>query len=100
MGPMKRRFVARKLIASAVSLTLLGPLAGSPVKEESDYTIRSDVRLVLLDVSVKDRAGGFVSGLSKDNFAVSENGRPQRITHSPTMISPLLWEFSSMRAIA
>ena len=80
MGPMKRRLVTRNLIASAVSLTLLSPLAGSPVKEESDYTIRSDVRLVLLDVSVKDRAGGFVSGLSKDNFAVFENGHPQRIT--------------------
>ena len=77
---MKRRFAARNLIASAVSLILLGPLAGSPVEERSDYTIRTDVPLVLLDVSVKDRQGGFVSGFSKDNFAVFENGRPQRIT--------------------
>ena len=78
---MKRRFAARNLIvASAVSFILPGLLAGSPVEDQSDFTIRSDVRLVLLDVSVKDRAGGFVSGLAKDDFAVSENGRPQRIT--------------------
>ena len=68
------------MFASAVSLVLAGLVAGSPVEEQSNYTIRSDVRLVLLDVSVKNREGGFVSGLSKDNFAVFENGRLQRIT--------------------
>jgi Ca-activated chloride channel family protein len=78
---MKRCFAVRNLIiASAVSFVLADLLAGSPAREESDYTIRSDVRLVLLDVSVKEREGGFVSGLSKDNFAVFENGRLQRIT--------------------
>jgi Ca-activated chloride channel homolog len=78
---MKRRVAARNLIvASAVSFLLPGLLAASPVEDQPDYTIRSDVRLVLLDVSVKDREGGFVSGLSRDNFTVSENGRPQPIT--------------------
>lgn len=47
--------------------------------DSDNYTLRSDVRLVLLDVSVKDRAGGFVTGLSKDSFAVYENGREQPI---------------------
>ena len=42
--------------------------------------IRSDVRLVLLDVSVKNPQGGWVSGLSKDDFKVEENGRAQAIT--------------------
>ena len=78
---MKRRFAARNLIvASAVSFILSGLVAGSPVEKQSGYTIHSDVRLVLLDVSVKDHGGGFVSGLSEENFAVSENGRPQRVT--------------------
>lgn len=78
---MKRRFAALNLIvASAVSFPVPGLCAASPVEEQPDFTIRSDVRLVLMDVSVKDREGGFVSGLSKDNFTVSENGRPQRIT--------------------
>jgi VWFA-related protein len=78
---MKRRFAALNMIvASAVSFPLQGSLAASPVADQPDFTLRSDVRLVLLDVSVKNREGGFVSGLSEDNFAVSENSRPQQIT--------------------
>src|SRR5260370_23296427 len=49
-------------------------------QEEQGYTIRTTSRLVLLDVSVKDAAGGFVSGLTKDNFKVYENGTPQEVT--------------------
>jgi len=76
---MTRRTAIRNLmIAGAVSF------AGSPSKARTDdppgFVIRSDVRLVLLDVSVKDRDGGFVTGLSKDNFRVDENGVPQDIT--------------------
>lgn len=46
----------------------------------TDFVIRSDVPLVLLDVSVQDRGGGFVSGLGKENFHLLENGHPQPIT--------------------
>jgi VWFA-related protein len=42
--------------------------------------VSSDVEIVLLDVSVKDADGGFVSGLSKDSFRVFENGRLQEIS--------------------
>jgi len=45
-----------------------------------DYTLKVTSRLVLLDVSVKDAAGGFVSGLTKDDFHVFENDKPQTIT--------------------
>jgi len=48
--------------------------------QPQEFVIRSEVRLVLLDVSVRDRDGGFVSGLSKDNFTVLENGVAQPIT--------------------
>lgn len=74
---MKRRLALRGLIlASAVSFFHGLPALGS----QADFTIRSDVRLVLLDVGVKDHQGGFVSGLAKSNFKVFENGRPQEIT--------------------
>src|SRR5277367_62460 len=48
--------------------------------QEQDATFRSEVRLVLLDVNVKDRDGSTILGLSKENFTVSEDGRPQQIT--------------------
>ncbi|MBZ5618978.1 MAG: VWA domain-containing protein [Acidobacteriia bacterium] len=100
---MKQRFAIRNLlIASAVSL-VSGLFAGLQKEDQSDFTIRSDVRLVLLDVSVKDREGGFVSGLAQDNFSVFENGRPQKITvfandDLPVTVGILVDESFSMRA--
>ena len=90
------------IVGSAVSFVLLGLLSGTPVEEHANFTIRTDVRLVLLDVSVKDRDGGFVSGLSEGNFTVFENGRRQRITafandDLPVTVGILVDESFSMR---
>ena len=46
----------------------------------AEFIIRSTVERVLLDVSVKDARGGFVSGLGKDDFRVFEDGKPQSIS--------------------
>ncbi|HYL36290.1 MAG TPA: VWA domain-containing protein [Bryobacteraceae bacterium] len=78
----RRRVVFRMaglvLVLGAVSLDAQQQ---TPSKtEQEDYTIRTTSRLVLLDVSVKDSHGGFVSGLTKDNFNVSEDGKPQVIS--------------------
>jgi Ca-activated chloride channel homolog len=54
--------------------------AALPAGEEQEFRIRSDVELVLLDVSVKDSRGGFVSGLPKENFKVFENKTEQEIS--------------------
>ncbi len=52
----------------------------SPAGSAEDYTIRTTSRLVLLDVSVQDAQGGFVSGLKTDNFQVFEDGKLQKIS--------------------
>ena len=44
-------------------------------------TFRSSTALVEVDVIVKDKDGRFVSGMTADDFAVSEEGRPQQIQH-------------------
>jgi len=69
---------------------------------QQDFTIRTTSRLVLLDVSVKDSDGGFVSGLTKDNFKVFENGKPQDITQFanadiPVTVGLVVDESGSMR---
>lgn len=98
---MKQCSAIRNLaIASTVLLVLRSGLSGAG---QPDLTIRSDVRLVLLDVSVKDRAGGFVSGLTKGNFNVFENGRPQPVTvfandDVPVTVGLLIDESFSMQA--
>ncbi len=48
--------------------------------QSEEFKISTDVVLVLLDVSVKDAKGGYVSGLSKDAFHIYENGAVQRLT--------------------
>jgi len=42
-------------------------------------TISVDVNLVVLHATVRDRKGGFVSGLRQEDFHVFEDGRPQTI---------------------
>lgn len=79
---MNRRSTCRKALAAGAVLVCLLPLAaGSPDEHTGpDYVLRSEVRLVLLDVSVQDRHGGFAKGLLRENFRVWENGVAQQIT--------------------
>src|ERR1035438_2236878 len=48
--------------------------------QSEDFKISTNVNLVLLDVSVKDSKGGYVSNLTQGNFTIEENGGPQKIT--------------------
>ena len=66
-----------------------------------DFTIRNEVRLVLLDVSVQNRDGNLITGLSKDDFTVLENGQPQAISvfdsgDAPVTMGILVDESGSM----
>jgi len=68
-------------ILGAVSFVwALKPQNTESKDKEEDFTIRNEVRLVLLDVSVQNHDGTFVTGLSKSNFTVLENGQPQAIS--------------------
>ncbi|HYL11603.1 MAG TPA: VWA domain-containing protein [Terriglobales bacterium] len=64
-----------------------------------DYSIRVDVPLVNLDVSVMTKNGQFIPGLKKDNFRVYEDGVPQKITNFNQQEAPItavmLIEFAS-----
>src|SRR5689334_12864578 len=54
-----------------------------------EYKIRADVELVLLDVSVKNPTGGYVAGLTKDQFQIRENGVLQKITQFAAVDTPV-----------
>jgi Ca-activated chloride channel family protein len=58
-------------------LLFLIPFANTAVAQ--DVTFRMDVKLVSLFVNVTDQNGSIVGGLTKDDFAVAEDGRPQQI---------------------
>src|SRR6266446_5654750 len=48
--------------------------------QSPEFKIRTDVELVLLDVSVKNPSGGYVTGLTKNQFQIYENGVLQKIS--------------------
>jgi VWFA-related protein len=54
--------------------------AMTPFGHPQEFTLVSTVNLVVLDVSVKDARGAFVSGLARDRFQVFDNGVKQPIT--------------------
>jgi Ca-activated chloride channel family protein len=72
------------------SFVLAIPQAQSPASSNQDvYTISDNVNLVLLDVSVRDPRAGYVRNLTKENFQVSEDGRPQKITQFGSVDTPV-----------
>src|SRR5262245_8519161 len=96
---IRRLAIQAWIAAGAVSFL---PMAVAIPQQEPDFTIRSDVRLVVLDVGVRDHKGGLVSGLTKDNFTVLEDGRPQPIQvfvaeDAPVTVGILVDESFSMR---
>jgi VWFA-related protein len=73
-----------------------------PAKSDEDFVIRTTSRMVLLDVSVKDPKGGFVTDLTRDSFKVYENGKPQVISQFanadiPVAVGLVVDESGSMR---
>ncbi len=54
-----------------------GPLASQ--QSTSTPLFRSTVNLVLVDVVVRDKNGAIVTGLTRDDFQLVEDGKPQQI---------------------
>ena len=82
---MNRRTAVGSMLAAGAGSFLAQLRAGTPTTslppdDDGIYKLRSDVRLVLLDVSVKDGTGNPIPGLSQEHFTILEDGRPQIIT--------------------
>lgn len=77
MMRIKRLFSAIFLIVSAPMLLRAQPETAG--QQEDPYTLRVNVKLVSVFTNVTDANGAIVGGLSKEDFAVTEDGRPQKI---------------------
>jgi len=86
MGSTSMNWLMPALIASQLAVS---SAIGAAQKTREPYTISDNVDLVLLDVSVKNPHGGFVSGLEKANFQVFEDGHPREITHFASVDTPV-----------
>ncbi len=56
------------------------PAAPQPARPQPPVTFRVEVNYVEVDAIVTDQQGGFVNGLSADDFQVLEDGKPQKIS--------------------
>ncbi|HUK88662.1 MAG TPA: VWA domain-containing protein [Terriglobales bacterium] len=77
------------------------PPKPAPKKVEGmpDYTVRVDVPVVNVDVTVTTKDGHFIPGLGKGNFRIYEDGVPQTVTSFQQSEAPitavLLVEFAA-----
>ena len=75
----------RRLLTTLVALLLTGPFGSA--QDKPDFSSESE--LVVLHVSVRDRKGGYISGLLQDAFQVSENRQPQTISFFHSQDAPV-----------
>ena len=75
------------------------PVTPKKIPDLPDYSLKVNVPLVNVDVSVLTKSGQFVPGLKQGNFRVLEDGVPQQVTHFNVSQAPitavLLVEFAS-----
>jgi VWFA-related protein len=73
-----RNFLVWKLVFLLAALPVF---AQSPGKPEAAATLSVNVKVVTLPVTVRDKHGKIVRNLTKDDFVLEEDGRPQTIKY-------------------
>lgn len=76
----------RKNPETTMTPTILAPAANA--KEDADDVLRVETNLVTIPVSVYDRNGLYIPGLTKENFKVFEDGEEQEIAYFGTQDKP------------
>ena len=66
-------------VLAAVAVLLTAGLAASQQPRAQSPVFRGGTELVLVNVVARDKSGAFVRGLTKDDFVVLEDGKPQSI---------------------
>jgi VWFA-related protein len=70
----------RMKLGSLVLIALL-VLGGTPLRSQQAPPISVEVKMVSLLATVRDKHGHFVNNLTKDDFAIEQDGHTQRITY-------------------
>jgi Ca-activated chloride channel family protein len=79
-APMQSRIPGLRIETWGTQLFLLFALLVASSLSAQDVTLHVNVKLVNIFVNVTDRNGTIVGGLTRDDFAVAEDGRPQEIS--------------------
>ena len=74
------RLIPSLILVAAVAQAPAQPPAPSRASSQPPVTFRVEVNYVEIDASVTDAQGAFVRNLTKDDFQVIEDGKPQALT--------------------
>jgi len=88
-GPEKNAAVEKRGTRETISIVPKNLVLPPPPADPNDFQVKSEVDIVLLDVAVKNKDGGFVSGLDKQDFEVFENKIPQDISIFASQDAPV-----------
>jgi len=82
--------MSHAIVLCALSV-LFGTQHATAQEAPPNTTIRTNVQVVLVPVTVTDRKGKFIDGLSEDDFVVADNGVRQKIRMdtSDTVVAPV-----------
>jgi VWFA-related protein len=87
--------LAPLILAAALSAPATAQQPTNTPSPDSPYTLHGSARIVLTDVTVKDRAGHIIHGLPASAFRIFDNNQPQTIStfeehnNAPTAIAAL-----------
>src|SRR6266850_4962223 len=68
------------IMRTTIALMLLPTLAQQPPPPQPPVTFKVEVNYVEIDANVSDAQGNFVRALTKDDFQLIEDGKPQALT--------------------
>ncbi|MGE0359949.1 MAG: VWA domain-containing protein [Vicinamibacterales bacterium] len=72
---------SRRVSVAAAAAAALLLASGPSLRGQEGFKFKSGVELVNVNVTVTDRSGRFISGLTQDDFIVHDDGREQEVTH-------------------
>ena len=100
-----RRSFLRQTAASLTTPLVLSPSTQAQGQDQDAATFSSDVRVISVLATVRTREGQIVQDLTKDDFVLTENGRPQKIkyfskeTNLPLVLGLLVDTSGSQRMV-
>ncbi|HUN89604.1 MAG TPA: VWA domain-containing protein [Terriglobales bacterium] len=68
----------RSVVAVVMAISMLPWSA--PAQDNSGFNVKKNVEIVLVNVVVRDKQGNVVKGLTRDDFAVQEDGKAQTLS--------------------
>ena len=80
-GPRDLRRIAMLALLLVVGLQVVSGQQSTPRGDQEGFRFRTGIELVNVTATVTDSRGRFVSGLSKEDFRIYEDGEPQTISH-------------------